>query len=218
MKQPFSILIDESMSLSKKSNLIVYIRSTLDVAYGPITLLMSLIELNETNDEGITGNLLECLRKFSFTQEMLLEHWLGFASDGASVMLGKKAGVYALLKKQYPKLIGWHCLSHRLELSVHNAVKAYVQVNCFKVFMNKLYSLYSMSPKHKRSIERCAAELGTEIRKIGKILNVRWIASSFRSVSAVWNNSTALYKNFMTEADDTANNSKERAQFSGLAK
>ena len=74
MKQPFSILIDESTSLSKKSNLIVFTRSTLDVAYGPITLFMNLIELSETNAEGITGSLLECLRKFGFTQEMLLEH------------------------------------------------------------------------------------------------------------------------------------------------
>ena len=72
-----------------------------------------------------------------------------------------------------------------------------------------------MSPQ--RSIERCAAELGTEIRKIGKILNIRWVASSFRSVRAVWNNYTAMYKHFMTEADDTAKNSKERGQFSGLA-
>ena len=55
-KQPFSILIDESTSFSKKSNLIVYIRSTLDVAYGPITLFMNLIELSETNAEGITGS------------------------------------------------------------------------------------------------------------------------------------------------------------------
>ena len=116
---------------------------------------------------------------------MLFKHWLGFASNGASVMLGQTAGVCALLKKQYLKLIGWHCLNHRLELSVHDAVKACVQVNHFKIFMDKLYSLYSMSPKHQRSIERCAAELGTEIRKIGKILNVRWVACSFRSVKAV---------------------------------
>ena len=141
---------------------------------------MNLIELSETNAEGITGSLLECLRKFGFTQEMLLEHWLSFASDGASVMLGQKAGVYTLLKKQFPKFIGWHCLNHRLELSAHDAVKACVQVNHFKIFMDKLYSLYSMSLKHQRFIERCAAELGTEIRKIGKILSVRWVASSFR--------------------------------------
>ena len=36
-------------------------------------------------------------------------------SDGASVMLGKKSGVLALLKEQ-PSLIGVHCSAHRLEL------------------------------------------------------------------------------------------------------
>ena len=34
--------------------------------------------------------------------------------------------------------------------------------------MDQLYSLYSRSPKAKREINACAAELGTEVLKIGK--------------------------------------------------
>ena len=48
---------------------------------------------------------------------------VGFCSDGASVMLGRKAGMFAKLKSMFPNIIGWHCLNHRLELSVGDAVK-----------------------------------------------------------------------------------------------
>ena len=91
----------------------------------------------------LTGLNDDCLRECS----------LGLATDGASVMLGKKAGVCVKLKEQFPNLIGWHCFNHRLELSVNDCVKACTQLNHFKIFMQKLYTLYSASPKNRRALE-----------------------------------------------------------------
>ena len=42
--------------------------------------------------------------------------------------------VYAQLKAQFPNLIGWHCLNHRLELSVHDATEACTEMNHFLLF------------------------------------------------------------------------------------
>ena len=42
-----------------------------------------------------------------------LSKLVAMGSDGASVMLGKKSGVLALLKEQQPSLIGIHCSAHR---------------------------------------------------------------------------------------------------------
>lgn len=41
---------------------------------------------------------------------------VAFGADGASVNLGKKAGLATLLRKQVPYLMDFHCLPHRLEL------------------------------------------------------------------------------------------------------
>lgn len=49
--------------------------------------------------------------------------------------------------------IGWHCFNHRLELSVHDAVKACTELNHFKIFMQKLYTVYSAFPKNRRGLE-----------------------------------------------------------------
>jgi hypothetical protein len=100
---------------------------------------------------------------------------------------------------------------------VHDAVKACTEMNHFKIFMQKLYTLYSMSPKNRRALEQSAASLGVELLKIGKVLDVRWVASSFRTVRAVWVSYAALYKHFSSAADDTSLDSKDRAQFKGLA-
>ena len=41
---------------------------------------------------------------------------VGMGADGASVNLGKKGGVWALLRQHSPHLVDFHCLPHRLEL------------------------------------------------------------------------------------------------------
>ena len=58
-------------------------------------------------------------------------------------MLGKKSGVAKKLMKKYPNIIVWHCLNHRLELLVGDAVSEIVEVNYFRDFMDKMYALYS---------------------------------------------------------------------------
>lgn len=43
---------------------------------------------------------------------------IGLGADGASVTLGKRHGVAAILKREISHLIDIHCLPHRLELSM----------------------------------------------------------------------------------------------------
>jgi len=130
--------------------------------------------------------LLECLHKHKFTDAVLQSRWLALGTDGASVMLGRVGGVLAKLQEKFPNILGWHCFNHRLELSVHDVVTSVTDVNHFKTFLDKIYTLYSRSPKAKRQLDACAAELGSQVYKIGRILDVRWASSSLRTVRAVW--------------------------------
>ena len=41
---------------------------------------------------------------------------VGFGSDGASVMVGSRNGVVAMLKADVPYLVDIHCLAHKLDL------------------------------------------------------------------------------------------------------
>jgi len=66
-------------------------------------------------------------------------------------------------------------------------------------------------------LEKCAAGVGAELLKIGRILDVCWVASSFRAVKAVWNNYAALFAHFSYASIDSGLDSKDRSQFKGMA-
>jgi len=164
----------------------------------------------------IKDAILDCLRKNGFTTELLQEVFIGFCSGGASVMLGTKSSVGKLLKDEFPDIVLWHCLNHRLELAVGNTLDATSGTNNLQSFLECLYSLYSQSPKNMRELSNCAHDLHLTLKGIGKVFTVRWVASSFRSVSAVWHCFPALAQHFQNASKDETRQSTEKARFQGL--
>jgi hypothetical protein len=215
-KSKFSILIDESTTVSKLSTLIVYIRTQFDET-GPLTLFLDLIQLECTQAASIVLALLQCLNVHGLSDEFLGQHWVGLATDGASVMLGKKAGVARMITDKFPHVIPWHCLAHRLELGVHDTLAEVSGTNNFKSFIDKLYSLFSMSPKNRRELRDIGEQLHVQLLSIGRVLDTRWVASSLRTVRAVWESYPALYKHFRTASSDVERDARERSMYSGLA-
>jgi len=213
----FAILIDESTTLSKLSTMIVYIRTTFDDS-GPVTLFFDLVELKCATAPSIVTALLTCLDSHGLTDEFIRDNCVGLATDGASVMMGKTAGVAKLMTNKYPSIIVWHCLAHRLELGVHDTLKEIAGTNNFKIFIDNLHALYSMSPKNQVELRDCAAQLDVQLLSIGKMLDTRWVASSVRTVRAVWESFPALYKHFDNASHDPLRDARERAKYAGLAK
>lgn len=58
------------------------------------------------------------MKSYGFNNHYLNQHLFGFVSDGASVMLGGESGVGTPFVIKYPNIVLWHCLNHRIELSV----------------------------------------------------------------------------------------------------
>ena len=151
----------------------------------------------------IADKIVGCLLKNGYTIELLQELFIGFCSDGASVMLGTKSGVGKLLKDKFPDIILWHCLNHRLELAVGNALESTSGTNYFQSFLEHLYSLYSQLPKNKRELDQCSHDLQTTFKRIGKVFTIRGSVSSlafFPSFGATfsqnfkWRNETKYRK------------------------
>ena len=51
------------------------------------------------------------------TNSIPLSRLVGFGSDGAADMIGKKSGVSTRLKHREPILVSIHCIAHRLALA-----------------------------------------------------------------------------------------------------
>ncbi|XP_039658030.1 E3 SUMO-protein ligase KIAA1586-like isoform X1 [Perca fluviatilis] len=176
-----------------------------------------LVELESQRAEGIEEALLNCLDTAGFSEEWVKKNWFSFLSDGASVMLGKNSGVATRLTARYPNLFKWHCMNHRLELAVSDVVDEVQAVNHFKSFLEKIHNLYSQSNKNSRELLEAAQEVGSQVLKIGRVLSTQWVASSFRSVKAVWRSYEVLNRHFENAAGDETRNSKERQTYRGLA-
>ena len=132
-------------------------------------------------------------------------------------MLGSKSGVATRLKESFPQLIVWHCLNHRIELAVTDSIE---QIEgCFPMisFFKKIYSIYSTSPKRCRELHEIAEDLEMQVKKIGKIFSIRWVASSYRTVNAVWSNYPALHRHFQEVSTSPDTKSAERYTYKGLA-
>ena len=83
--------------------------------------------------------------KHGFNEKYLYENLIGFCSDCASVMLGKKAGVSAKILEKFPNNSIWHCLAHRIQLSLEDVIKGVKKENNFRYFLDKLYVYYHTS-------------------------------------------------------------------------
>ncbi len=197
-----AVLIDEASTLSRKTTMIVNIKACV-LGEPPEFVFLDLVELQDQTSEGIIDALMSCLTKAGFTEEWLKQNWVSFVSDGASVMVGKHSGVSTKLKKRFPKLLTWHCMNHRLELAVSDAVDKVTAINHFKIFVEKLHNIYSRSNKNQRELLQSAAEVGSQVLKIGRVLDVRWVASSFRTV---WTSFTALVRHFEKASNDDQRN------------
>jgi hypothetical protein len=158
----------------------------------PINLFIDLIELDDVTASGIFTSLLRYLDFIVISEECHGNYLVSVTCGGAPVIIGARGGAKKLLKDKFPTAIVWHCANHRLELSVHDAVETLTGINRSKHFIDKLYTLYHVSPKNARELQICAATLGVQLLKSGRILSAPWVTSSFRSVSALWQDYEAL--------------------------
>jgi len=210
-----SVVIDESTTLGKESVMVVHMKAAVGSGE-PIFMFLDLIELKGQTSDIIVAALCDCLKSAGFSDAYLQENLIAFVSDGASVMLGRLSGVATQLRFRYPNLFTWHCLNHRLELAVSDAVRDVVNVFHFKAFLDSIYCLYSQSSKNNRELRAASTELESQILKIGRVLDMRWVASSFRTVRAVWVSFAALALHFKTASEDNSRDGVERKKYSGL--
>ena len=79
--------------MGDKSTLIVFRKASFDSKATPINFPLDLVELESLCASHIADKIVDCLLKNGYTIELLQEVFIGFCSDGASVMLGTKSRV-----------------------------------------------------------------------------------------------------------------------------
>jgi len=121
-----------------------------------------------------------------------------------------------LLKDEFPDIVLWHCLNHRLELAVDNALNATSGTNELQSFLESLYSLYSQSPKNVRGLSACDHDLHISLKKNQKC--VYYSLGGFIFQSGISNKAffSSLSPTFSESFKNETRQSAEKARFQGL--
>lgn len=100
---------------------------------------------------------------------------VGFGSDGASVMIGKNAGVVSKIKAKQPCIQAVHCYAHWLELAYKDAMKNVKLYDNFNQILITLYYLYHNSPLNRSNLVTSFTALGQTSLMPSRAVGTRWV-------------------------------------------
>uniref|UniRef100_A0A8C6VDP2 HAT C-terminal dimerisation domain-containing protein n=1 Tax=Naja naja TaxID=35670 RepID=A0A8C6VDP2_NAJNA len=175
------LIIDKASTLSCKPVVIVFVK--VEESDNPPTIFVELVELEKQDAETICSSVLESLHNVGFTTDYL-------------VILGRKSGMSTSMAKDFPNIIISHCLNCCLQLVLDYSIKDIKQLNHFKIFLDKIHSIFHKSCKSQNELFEKSEQLGIEIVKIGRVLGPRWALCSLRSTLSVWHAYPVLHQYF----------------------
>ena len=136
-----SLVVDGATDSAVMEQDIVFVRIC---NAGQVTVSFVGIENTPKADAaGVTASIVRAVESgLSIDMADFHKKFVAIATDGASVMTGKRAGVVALLKGSQPSLVGIHCFAHRLELACRDVMKSHPSYQELEKFLLDIYLFY----------------------------------------------------------------------------
>lgn len=169
-----SIMLDESTDVSNSKRLVVYIRYI--NGYVGKTAYISNIELKDGTAESIFKAVHNCLKEKGLQENF--SNVVAICTDGANVMVGCRNGVVTKIKEINKKIIGIHCLAHRLALCLSDASKSVSQISKFQDTLKSVFSYYSSSAVRLNRLQEIQDVLDEPMLKYTEPCSVRWLSVS----------------------------------------
>ncbi|KAJ8378389.1 hypothetical protein AAFF_G00242770 [Aldrovandia affinis] len=188
------IIIDETVNITVDKKLIIYVK--LEIKGRVETCFLGNYDVHSGTARCIFDKVVEVLHE----RDVELSRIIGLGSDGASVMMGKRAGVGALLKKESAFSIQVHCGAHRAALAALDAAKAVDQVGAYKRTIASVYSFYKHSASRTNHLHQLTAVLSNEdMTSLKQPCAVHWL-SLHMAVEGIKRNWPALVIELNKEA------------------
>ena len=106
------------------------------------------------------------------------ENWkaklIGAGSDGARVNIGRNNSVATRMQEDREYVVIGHCVSHRLEIGVVDAIRDNPYMAIVQDMLKKIYKHYHYSPKALRELRAIAESLDETVLKPTRLGGTRW--------------------------------------------
>ena len=176
----YAILLDESTDITVSKRLSICVRY---VKHGQaITSFLASAEI----PDGCAYTIVESVHKTITNLGLDLTKCVSLATDGASVMMGKKTGVGVQLKSKFcPFITQTHCIAHRLNLAITDAIKNNETLKKFKEMFQTLYNFMSASTLRINTLKAMQDLLNEPEITIKEPHSIRWLGLK-KSVEVVY--------------------------------
>ncbi len=202
---PVSLIIDGSTDVRQHHYLICYIQ-VLDDNF-PMVYFYRLIPL----DKGEKSNDILDAILTAFVDDDISDYMhqnlVAVGADGAAVMIGKHNGVVKKLSDWAGRrLVGVHCMAHRVNLAIRRAFhskKKHPYMFHFESLANKLFTFY-YSHGHKRR-DHLWSFSDKKLYELNYIFETRWVSSELSAIKRIIQNYEALVPDLQAISEDTEN-------------
>ena len=134
---------------------------------------------------------------------------MSFASDGASVMLGRSTGVATRIKERNECLFITHCIAHRLALACISAENQVSFCKHVEYIIKSVYNFFSNSTKRIDILRKYQEILEHPVLKIKQIYEVQWL-SWYEAVKNLCLSIEPLMDTLLEAITTTTNNSQKQ--------
>lgn len=165
----FSLIIDESTDLSTTKHLCLVVR------YAKINRIkdsfLALIPLEEANAATLFEHIVNFFRSNNIPFKNNL---IGFASDGANVMMGRNNSVVTLLQNEIPNIFILKCACHSFHLCASYACTKLPRF--IEDLVRDIYNYFSSSPKRVAEFKNFQMFCDLKVHKILHPSQTRWLS------------------------------------------
>ena len=166
----YSVMFDGATDCSISENEIIYCRYLKNGV--PCDVIVGLEELQHAHADGVYDAILRSMTKFVGPD--WLDKLVAIGCDGASVNLGARNSVATRFRGQHDYILPIHCVCHRLELGVVNAIKNDNRMTIIQDILKKIHKHYHYSPKALRDLKNIADVMEERIIKPTRLQGTRW--------------------------------------------
>ena len=171
----FAVLIDETTDVASKKNLCICIRYFSEQTLKVETAYVSMVEVNEATGENLFQALKAALEEIGLN----LGNCFGFASDGASTMVGIRNSVWSRIKEASPNCTMMKCIYHSLALCTQHAFK--VMPDNLGFLLKEIPKWFSKSTTRREAFKELlrvmnpSDESGAKPLPFQKMSTTRWL-------------------------------------------
>ena len=173
----YTVIADEVTDVSTKEQLSIVLRYVDSVS---LVVREDLVYFTEC-DTGISGqNLAEKTMTYLEALGLDLSNLRGQGYDGVSNMAGAIKGTAAIITKQYPFAIYWHCASHCLNLATAKSLEV-TRIRNMMGVVGRVYQFFAAHPKHQRALEKAISDCqhSSTAHKLKDMCRTRWLQQIF---------------------------------------